>query len=91
MSLSTMASSGNPPAVLLVRPVDPPFAVALRERFRVIDFLSSGQPLPAFLTAAAAVPAPPRAAVVMGGGLVRADAAFLDAVPSVRCVVSTAA
>lgn len=49
-SVSTMASpsgAGKPPAVLLLRPVDQPFAVALRERYRVLDLLSSGQPLPA--------------------------------------------
>uniref|UniRef100_A0A0D9W1S9 D-isomer specific 2-hydroxyacid dehydrogenase NAD-binding domain-containing protein n=1 Tax=Leersia perrieri TaxID=77586 RepID=A0A0D9W1S9_9ORYZ len=98
MSLSTMVAtssaapaSGKPPAILLLRPVDPPFAVALRERFRVLDFLSSGEPLPAFLAAAAAVPDPPRAAVVMGGGAVRVDGVLFDAVPSLRCVVSTAA
>lgn len=93
-SVSTMASpsgAGKPPAVLLLRPVDQPFAVALRERYRVLDLLSSGQPLPAFLAAAAAAPDPPRAAVVMGGGSIRADAALFDAVPSLRCVVSTAA
>ncbi|KAF0893236.1 hypothetical protein E2562_023489 [Oryza meyeriana var. granulata] len=90
MASFAAAMSGKPPTVLL-RLVDPSFAVALRERFRVLDLLSSGQPLPAFLAAAAAVPDPPRAAVVMGGGSIRADAAFFDAVPSLRCVVSTAA
>ncbi|KAJ1269805.1 hypothetical protein BS78_06G005800 [Paspalum vaginatum] len=60
----------------------------MQQRFRVLDSLASGEPLAAFL---AADPDPPRAAVVMGGGVARADAAFLDAVPSVRCLVSTAA
>ncbi|KAG8064207.1 hypothetical protein GUJ93_ZPchr0004g39031 [Zizania palustris] len=88
-------ASGVPPAVLLLRKLDPPFAVAMRDRYRVLDFYASDQPvpLPAFLAAAAAaaVPDPPRAAVVMGGGSFRVNATFLDAVPSLRCVVSTAA
>jgi hydroxypyruvate reductase 2 len=61
------------------------------QRFRVLDSVTSGEPLAAFLAAAAAMPDPPRAAVIMGGGVVRADASFLDAVPSIRCLVSTAA
>lgn len=87
-------ASGEPaalPALLLIRPSDAAFSSALRERFRVLDFFASGEPLPAFLTAAAALPEPPRAAVVVGGGAVRVDAAFLDAVPSLRCVVCTGA
>jgi glyoxylate/hydroxypyruvate reductase len=64
---------------------------ALRERFRVLDFFASGEPLPAFLAAAAALPDPPRAAVVMGGGTFRVDSALLDALPSLRCVVGTGA
>ena len=72
------------PALLGIRRVDgAPFAAALRQRFRVLDFFASGSPpLPAFLAAAA---------VVMGGGPARVDAEFLDALPSLRCVVSTAA
>ncbi|KAL6885557.1 hypothetical protein ACP4OV_010336 [Aristida adscensionis] len=79
------------PSLLLIRRLDPPFAAALRQRFRVLDFFASGEPLPSFLAAAAAAPEPPRAAVVVGGGAVRVDAAFLDAVPSLRCVVGTGA
>ncbi|RCV32504.1 hypothetical protein SETIT_7G008300v2, partial [Setaria italica] len=75
------------PSLLLIRRVDASFAAALRQRFRILDFFASGEPLPAFLAAAEA----PRAAVVMGGGVVRVDAAFLDAAPSLRCVFSTAA
>ncbi|CAM0908121.1 unnamed protein product [Alopecurus aequalis] len=90
-----MASAGGNapilPAVLLLRPRDPSFSAALRERFRLLDFFASGEPLPAFLAAAGAEPEPPRAAVVVGGGSVRVDASFLDAVPSLRCVVSTGA
>lgn len=94
----TMASGGEPGApkvvLLLVPHVDESFHAALRARFRVLDFFaspSSGEPLPAFLAAAAAAPEPPRAAVVVGAGPARVDAAFLDAVPSLRCVLSLAA
>ena len=84
------------PGLLLLRRTDADFAAALRARFRVLDFFaspSSGEPLPlpAFLAAAAAAPEPPRAAVVVGVGPARVDAAFLDAVPSLRCVLSLAA
>jgi glyoxylate/hydroxypyruvate reductase len=79
------------PALLLMRRKDAALNSALRERFRVLDFFASGEPLPAFLAAAAASPEPPRAAVVMGGGTVRVDAALLDALPSLRCVVGTGA
>nr|XP_034603346.1 glyoxylate/hydroxypyruvate reductase HPR3-like [Setaria viridis] len=60
--------SGKPPALpslLLIRRVDASFAAGLRQRFRVLDFFASGEPLPAFLAAAEA----PRAAVVTGGVL----------------------
>jgi hydroxypyruvate reductase 2 len=40
---------------------------------------------------ATAEPEPPRAAVVTGGSSVCIDSWFLDAAPSVRCVVSTGA
>ncbi|WVZ83150.1 hypothetical protein U9M48_030323 [Paspalum notatum var. saurae] len=79
------------PPLLLFRRVDAAFYAALRQRYRVLDFFASGDPLPAFLAAAAADPDPPRAAVVVGGGAVRVDAAFLDAVPSLRFVFSTGA
>jgi hydroxypyruvate reductase 2 len=90
-----MGSAGgdpaNLPAVLLFRRVDGAFSAALRERFRLHDFRASGEPLAAFLAAAAAEPDPPRAAIVVGGGSVVVDVSFLDAVPSLRCVVSTGA
>ncbi|KAF7005874.1 hypothetical protein CFC21_020973 [Triticum aestivum] len=93
MKLATLASGGGEtkPHVLLLRPVDAPFAAALRDRFHVLDLYAPGQALPAlaFVAAAAAVPEPPRAMVIWGG--VRVDASFLDAAPSLRCVVSTAA
>lgn len=79
------------PAVLLFRRPGGAFSAALRERFAVLDFSASGEPLPAFLAAAAAAPDPPRAAIVVGGGSVVVDASLLDAVPSLRCVVSTGA
>ncbi|KAJ1269812.1 hypothetical protein BS78_06G006500 [Paspalum vaginatum] len=91
-------ASGDPPAssakvlLLLVRRTDASFRAALRRRFdAVLDFYASGEPLPAFLAAAASAPRPPRAAVVVGAGPARVDAAFLDAVPSLRCLVSLAA
>ncbi|XP_047068790.1 glyoxylate/hydroxypyruvate reductase HPR3-like [Lolium rigidum] len=86
-----MASAGCMPAILLCRRPEASFSAALRERFRVLDFLASGEPLPAFLAAAAAAPEPPRAAVVTGSSSVRVDAWFLDAAPSIRCVISTGA
>ncbi|TVU21844.1 hypothetical protein EJB05_31513, partial [Eragrostis curvula] len=88
-SVTARASGGKPPqALLLLRRCDAAFHSALQQRFHVLDFFASGEPLPAFLAAA---PEPPRAAVVMGGGVVRVDTAFLDAVPSLRCVVGTGA
>ncbi|CAM0878387.1 unnamed protein product [Alopecurus aequalis] len=74
------------PAVLVLRRLNAPFAAALREHFLVLDFFASGESLPAFLAAAAAAP---RAVVVEGGAVTRVDAPFLDAVRSLRCVVST--
>jgi hydroxypyruvate reductase 2 len=66
------------------------FHAELRERYRILDFFTSGESLSAFLAAAAAGPDPPRAALVAGSDSARVDAAFLDAVPSLRCVFSTA-
>jgi hydroxypyruvate reductase 2 len=91
-----MASGEEPapllPVLLLFRlRMDDDFDAALRQRYRVLDFFKSGEPLPAFLAGAAALPDPPRAAVVMGGGAARVDAALLDAVPSLRFVFSTGA
>ncbi|CAD6261456.1 unnamed protein product [Miscanthus lutarioriparius] len=77
------------PALLLIRRVDGPFAAALRQRFRVLDFFASGSPPPR-PSGKAGLREPPRAAGVMGGPA-RVDADFLDALPSLRCVVSTAA
>ncbi|XP_047070531.1 glyoxylate/hydroxypyruvate reductase HPR3-like [Lolium rigidum] len=79
------------PTVLLFRRPDGAFSAALRERYRILDFRASGETLPAFLAAAAAEPEPPRAAIVVGGGSVLVDVSFLDALPSLRCVVSTGA
>ncbi|KAL6650221.1 hypothetical protein ACP70R_009146 [Stipagrostis hirtigluma subsp. patula] len=88
-SAAVATVSAELPSLLLIRRLDPPFAAALRQRFRVLDFFASGEPLPAFLAAAASSPDPPRAAVIVGGGVVRVDAAFLDSVPSLRCIVGT--
>jgi hydroxypyruvate reductase 2 len=90
-----MASGEEPapllPTLLLFRRLDAEFYAALRQRYRILDFFASGEPLPAFLAAAAALPDPPRAAVVVGGGAVRVDASLLDAVPSLGFVFSTGA
>ncbi|KAJ1269809.1 hypothetical protein BS78_06G006200 [Paspalum vaginatum] len=89
-------TSGEPTSakvlLLLVRHIEASFRAALRQRFDVVlDFFASDEPLPAFLAAAASAPEPPRAAVVMGASPARVDAALLDAVPSLRCLVSLAA
>ncbi|XP_039771382.1 glyoxylate/hydroxypyruvate reductase HPR3-like [Panicum virgatum] len=89
-----MAAAAAPaarPGLLLLRRTDATFSAALRARYRVLDFYGSGAPLGAFLAAAAAEPDPPRAALVVAGGAVLVDAAFMDAVPSLRCVVTTGA
>ncbi|KAL6594045.1 hypothetical protein ACP70R_048946 [Stipagrostis hirtigluma subsp. patula] len=92
------AAGGKPkPALLLLSRVDAAFSAALRARFRVRDFYASAAPLPAFLAAAAAAaataedPQAPRAVLVAGGGAILVDEAFLDAAPSLRCVVTTSA
>uniref|UniRef100_A0ACD5YUM3 Uncharacterized protein n=1 Tax=Avena sativa TaxID=4498 RepID=A0ACD5YUM3_AVESA len=85
-------SSGAKHSVLLLRRVNDRLAAELRARYRVLNFYASDAPLPAFLAAsAAAAPEPPRAAVVVGGGAICVDAAFLDAAPYLRFVVTTAA
>jgi glyoxylate/hydroxypyruvate reductase len=53
------------------------------------SILASGEPLPVFL--ATAVPETPRAAVIWSAGPVHLATPFLDAIPSLRCVVSTSA
>lgn len=90
--MASAAPAPKPGLLLLLRRTDADFAAALRARFRVHDLHASGAPLGAFLAAAAAAePEPPRAALVMAGGAVLVDAAFLDAVPSLGCVVTTSA
>lgn len=89
--MASAATSAAKPGLLLLRRTDATFTAALRARFRVLDFYASGAPLRAFLTAAAAEPDPPRAALVVAGGAILVDAAFLDAVPSLGCVVTTGA
>ncbi|KAL6653211.1 hypothetical protein ACP70R_012136 [Stipagrostis hirtigluma subsp. patula] len=91
MASAVAAAPGGKPALLLLRSVDATFAAALRARFRVRDYHASGAPLPAFLAAAAAGTDPPRAALVAAGGVALVDGAFLDAAPSLRCVVTTSA
>ncbi|XP_014751370.1 glyoxylate/hydroxypyruvate reductase HPR3 isoform X3 [Brachypodium distachyon] len=80
--------SGKPP-LLLLRRTTGRLAAALRSRFQVLSFHDSGgAPLHAFLAASGASD-PPRAALVPGGGGIAVDAAFLDAAPHLRCVVTT--
>ncbi|CAD6264374.1 unnamed protein product [Miscanthus lutarioriparius] len=88
-----MTSSEPPvlPTLLMFRVRELRFHAALRERYHVLDFFTSGEPLHGFLAAAAADPDPPRALVAAGGDSVSVDAAFLDAVPSLRFVFSTGA
>ncbi|CAN6234182.1 unnamed protein product [Urochloa humidicola] len=87
------AAEEPPPAVLLFRRrrLEAAFDGVLHQRYRVLDFFASGEPLQDFLAGAAALPDPPRAAVVVGGFAARVDAAFLDAVPSLAFVFSTGA
>ncbi|CAL5029040.1 unnamed protein product [Urochloa decumbens] len=81
-----------PPAVLLFRRrLDAAFDAALRQRYRVLDFFALGEPLQDFLANAAALPDPPRAAIVVGCFAARVDAAFLEAAPSLAFVFSTGA
>ncbi|KAM0865462.1 hypothetical protein ACQ4PT_043254 [Festuca glaucescens] len=94
---SAIAAATAPPtaakhSVLLLRRANDYLAATLRARYRVLSFYDSAAPLPAFLAAsAAALPEPPRAALVVGGGSIQIDATFLDAAPYLRCVVTTAA
>ncbi|CAN6242386.1 unnamed protein product [Urochloa humidicola] len=90
--MASPAVEEPPPALLLFRRrLDAAFDAALRQRYRVLDFFASGEPLQDFLAGAAALPEPPRAAVVVGGFAARVDAAFLDAAPSLAFVFSTGA
>ncbi|XP_047065507.1 glyoxylate/hydroxypyruvate reductase HPR3-like [Lolium rigidum] len=92
VTAATAPPSGAKHSVLLLRRANDYLATALRARYRVLSFYDSGAPLPAFLAAsAAAEPEPPRAALVVGGGAIRVDTAFLDAAPYLRCVVTTSA
>ncbi|CAL5029044.1 unnamed protein product [Urochloa decumbens] len=74
-----------------LRRLDAAFHAALHQRYRVLDFFASNKPLQDFLAAAAALPDPPCAAIIVGGRSVRVDAAFLDAAPSLAFVFSTGA
>jgi hydroxypyruvate reductase 2 len=92
IAVATVPPSGAKHSVLLLRRANDRLAAALRARYLVVNFYASGASLPAFLAAsAAAEPEPPRAALVVGDGTIRVNAAFLDAAPYLRCVVTTAA
>ncbi|KAF0893229.1 hypothetical protein E2562_023484 [Oryza meyeriana var. granulata] len=90
-AVAAPAATGGKRPVLLLRRTNDRLAAELRSRFRVLNFYESGAPLLAFLAAAATEPDPPRAAVVVAGGAIQVDGAFLDAVPSLGCVVTTGA
>ncbi|XP_047065152.1 glyoxylate/hydroxypyruvate reductase HPR3-like [Lolium rigidum] len=79
------------PSVLVLYRLKPDVLAHLAGRFRLLDSHASPLPLDAFLVAAAADDDPPCAAVVPGSGVVRIDAAFLDTVPSLGCIVSVSA
>ncbi|XP_047065378.1 glyoxylate/hydroxypyruvate reductase HPR3-like [Lolium rigidum] len=79
------------PSVLVLYRLNPAILADLAGRYRLLDSHASPLPLSAFLVAAAATDDPPRAAVVPGSGVVRIDAAFLNALPSLGCVVSVSA
>ncbi|XP_047057607.1 glyoxylate/hydroxypyruvate reductase HPR3-like [Lolium rigidum] len=63
----------------------------LAGRFRLVDSYASPLNLEAFLASVAADDDPPRVALVSGWGNVPVDAGFLDAVPSLECVVTDSA
>uniref|UniRef100_A0ACD5WN10 Uncharacterized protein n=1 Tax=Avena sativa TaxID=4498 RepID=A0ACD5WN10_AVESA len=87
ITAATAPPSGAKHSVILLRRANDRLATALRARYCVLNFYASDAPLPAFLAASAATePEPPRAALVVGGGAIRVDAA-----PYLRCVVTTAA
>ncbi|KAM3373111.1 hypothetical protein ACQJBY_019829 [Aegilops geniculata] len=76
--------------VLVLCRLSPASLAGLAARFSLLDRHASPLSMEAFLAAAAAAADPPRLALVPGGG-VRVDAAFLDALPSPRCVVTVSA
>uniref|UniRef100_A0ACD5Z0Z2 Uncharacterized protein n=1 Tax=Avena sativa TaxID=4498 RepID=A0ACD5Z0Z2_AVESA len=78
------------PVLLLFR-LKPSTLAVLAARFRLLDLHASPLPVDDFLAAAAADDDPPHVAVVPGSGVVRVDAAFFDAVPSLRLVVTVSA
>lgn len=78
--------------VLVLVRLSPASLAVLGARFHLLDLHASPLPMDAFLAAAAADnDDPPRAALIPGHGSVCVDAAFLDAVPSLRCVLFNSA
>ncbi|XP_072989093.1 glyoxylate/hydroxypyruvate reductase HPR3-like [Typha latifolia] len=84
-----MASGASPPlpTVLVLRWLTPTFDAVLSARFNLLKSYESPLSHDAFLASPAAASA--SAAIVSGGGAV--DAALLDLLPSLRCVVTTSA
>ncbi|XP_006664931.1 glyoxylate/hydroxypyruvate reductase HPR3-like [Oryza brachyantha] len=80
----------SPPVLLLCRLAPETFA-EFAGRFRLLDFYASELPIHAFLAAVAADSDPPRVALVFGRGPVGVGAELLDAVPSLRCIITVSA
>ncbi|CAM0908415.1 unnamed protein product [Alopecurus aequalis] len=80
---------GTPlPRVLVFCRLSPATRADLSARYCLLDGHASPLPLDAFLASVAAMDDPPRLALVPGYGNVIVNAGFLDAVPSLRCVVT---
>lgn len=80
-----------PQPVLVLCRLLPATLAELAARFRLLDFYASKLPIDTFLAEVAADGDPPCVSLVFGSGPVRVDAGFLDAVPSLRCVLTVSA
>uniref|UniRef100_A0A0E0P4E9 D-isomer specific 2-hydroxyacid dehydrogenase NAD-binding domain-containing protein n=1 Tax=Oryza rufipogon TaxID=4529 RepID=A0A0E0P4E9_ORYRU len=80
----------SPPVLLLCR-LFPGTFTDVAHRFRLLDFYASALPIHAFLAAVAAHADPPRVVLVFGGGPIPVGAELLDAVPSLRCIITVSA
>ncbi|KAF0893232.1 hypothetical protein E2562_023485 [Oryza meyeriana var. granulata] len=79
-----------PPVLVLCR-LAPDTLAEFADRFRLLDFYASALPIHAFLAAVAADGDPPRVVLVFGGAPIRVGAELLDAVPSLRCIITISA
>uniref|UniRef100_A0A0E0KM36 D-isomer specific 2-hydroxyacid dehydrogenase NAD-binding domain-containing protein n=1 Tax=Oryza punctata TaxID=4537 RepID=A0A0E0KM36_ORYPU len=80
----------SPPVLVLCRLLPDTFT-EVADHFRLLDFYASALPIDAFLAAVAEHADPPRVALVFGGGPIRLGAELLDAVPSLRCIITVSA